>query len=349
MAAPMATVLATASAAEVPSEPMPRPYRGRLGAAVALNAKCVSCHAHEAEEWRTSRHREAYSNAAFQQALRIEPMAFCRGCHAPESDPKSAPPSPVAELGVGCVTCHVAEEGVVLAGAGSTTDAGGRPSSAPHPIRRSLAFARTSGCASCHEFRSLVAPGGDDDENFMQTTMREHARSQAAALACATCHMPVVSGRRSHAFAESRNPAWLRDGLRVEAERGEQGSVRLTLVQTSAGHGFPTGDLFRRLEVGCELRDEDGKVEGRAVKYLARHFAIVPGRPGRELVADNRVFDEPKVVELVLRPASRPRKGVVSWWVTYQRVANVGMGIDPRAARIESEVRLHAGELPWDG
>ena len=344
----MAAELATASAAEEPSEPMPRPYRGRLGAAVALNLTCVSCHAHEAEEWRASAHREAYSNAAFQEALRVEPMAFCRGCHAPESDPKSAPPPPVAELGVGCVTCHVAEEGVVLAGAGSTTDAGGRPSAAPHPIRRSLAFARASGCASCHEFRSLVAPG-DDDANFMQTTMREHAGSRAAALACAACHMPVVSGRRSHAFAESRNPGWLRDALRVEAERGEQGRVRITLVQTSAGHGFPTGDLFRRLEVGCELRDEDGKVEGRAVKYLARHFAIVPGRPGRTLVADNRVFDEPKVVDLVLRPASRPRKGVVSWWVTYQRVATVGMGTDPREARIESEVRLHAGELPWDG
>src|ERR1700677_3074966 len=72
---PMAAELATASAAGEPSEPMPRPYRGRLGGAVALNVTCVSCHAPEAEEWRASRHREAYSNAAFQEALRIEPMA----------------------------------------------------------------------------------------------------------------------------------------------------------------------------------------------------------------------------------------------------------------------------------
>jgi uncharacterized protein YjhX (UPF0386 family) len=161
--------------------------------------------------------------------------------------------------------------------------------------------------------------------------------------------MPVVSGRRSHAFAESRDPAFLRDSLRVEAERGEQGRVRITLVQTRDGHAFPTGDLFRRLEVGCEIRDEDGKVESRAVRYLARHFAIVPGGQGRQLVADSRVFSDPKVLEFVLRPASRPRKGVVFWWVTYQRVATAGMGTDPSEARIESEVPLHEGELPWDG
>ncbi len=246
------------------------------------------------------------------------------------------------------MTCHVVEPGVVLAAAPSTAGAG---SSAPHPVRRSLAFARTAGCAGCHEFRSLVAPGDDDDANFMQTTVREHAGSRAAAgIACAACHMPVVSGRRSHAFAESRDPAWLGDRLRVTAARAEGGRVRVTLVQTSPGHGFPTGDLFRRLEVGGEIRDERGEVVRRDVKHLARQFAIVPGWPGRKLVADDRVFDEPKVVDLALRPPPRVHEsGTVFWWVTYQRVATVGTGTDPKDARIESEVRLHGGALPWDG
>ena len=283
--------LLRAGAAVEPPQPMPGPYRGRLGAAVALNATCVSCHTHEAEEWRASRHREAYSSAAFQEALRIEPIAFCRGCHAPESDPASAPSQPVADLGVGCVTCHVAEEGVVLGAASSAADSSAGASPAPHPVRRSLAFARTGGCAACHEFRSLVAPRHDDDDgNFMQTTVREHQRSPAAETACAACHMPVVSGRRSHAFASSRDPAWLADRLRATATHTEGGRVRVTLVQASPGHGFPTGDLFRRLEVGCELRDDGGKVVSRDVKYLARRFAIVPGTPGRQLVADDRVL-----------------------------------------------------------
>jgi hypothetical protein len=248
---------------------MPAPYRGRREAAVTLNATCVACHPQEAAEWRASRHRAAYSNAAFQEALRIEPTAFCRGCHAPESDPAADPPPPVADLGVGCVTCHVVEPGVVLAAALSTVS---------------------------------------------------HARRVG-----------------SHAFTESRDPAWLGDRLRV------------TAAQTSPGHGFPTGDLFRRLEVGGEIRDERGEVGRRDVKHLARQFAIVPGWPGRKLVADDRVFDEPTVVELALDPPPRVRGGTVSWWVTYQRVATVGMGTDPKEARIESEVRLHAGAFPWDG
>jgi hypothetical protein len=347
--APVSTAsagLPMASAAAALSQPMPGPYRKRQGAAVALNATCVSCHAPEAEEWRASRHREAYSNAAFQEALRIEPVAFCRGCHAPESDPTRDAPPPVADLGVGCVTCHVAEEGVVLGGASSASDAGASP--APHPVRRSLAFASPASCAGCHEFRSLMAHG-DDDSNFMQTTVREHQRSPGASAACAACHMPVVSGRRSHAFAESRDPAWLGDRLRASASHTEGGRVRVTLVQTSPGHGFPTGDLFRRLEVGCELRDAGGKIVSRDVRYLARRFEIEPGRPGRRLVADDRVFDEPKVVEMALDPAPRPRGSVVSWWVTLQRVATVGMGTDPKDARVESEVRLHGGDLPWNG
>jgi len=317
---------------------------------VALNATFVSCHPHEAEEWRASRHREAYSNAAFQEALRIEPTGFCRGCHAPESNPASEPPPSVAELGVGCVTFHVAEEGVALAPASSGAEPSAGASPAPHPVRRSLAFARTAGCAACHEFRSPVAPrGGDDDGDFMQTTVREHQRSPAAETACAACHMPVVAGRRSHAFAETRDPAWLGDHLHVTAERAGPGRVRITLVQPSPGHGFPTGDLFRRLEVGCELRDDGGEVVSRDVKYLARRFEIEPGLPGRLLVADDRVFDAPKVVEMALDPAPRPRGAVVSWWVTYQRVATVGRGTDPKEARVESEVRLCSGTLPWDG
>src|SRR5262249_59290492 len=112
----------------------------------------------------------------------------------------------------------------------------------------------------------------DDDGSFRQTTVREPRRSPAAEIACAGCHMPAVSGRRSHAFTESRDPAWLGDRLRVTAARAEGGRVRVTLVQASPGHGFPTGDLFRRLEVGCELRDEDGKVVSRDVRYLARRF-----------------------------------------------------------------------------
>jgi hypothetical protein len=324
---------------------MPGPHRKRLGAALALNATCVSCHAEESAQWRGSRHRQSSTNAAYREASAIEPTAFCRGCHAPESDPMKPLPGAVSELGVGCVTCHVTEEGFVLAAA---SPGHGADEGAPHPLRRSAEFARTSGCAGCHEFR-FPAARGDDDDQFMQTTVREHQLSPAAARPCADCHMPSRGGRRSHAFAEVRDPGWLRDNLQVTAARADDRTVRITLVQPAPGHAFPSGDLFRRLEVGYELRDDQGKVLGREVRHLARHFQLVPGRPGRQLVRDDRVFNEPVIVDLALSPSSSPRRpALVAWWVSYQRVATVGTGTDPKKAKIESEVKLHSGVLPWE-
>jgi hypothetical protein len=158
--------------------------------------------------------------------------------------------------------------------------------------------------------------------------------------------MPPASGGRSHAFAAVRDPGWLGSKLTAKASRGD-GEVRVTLAQTDPGHGFPTGDLFRRLAVGCELRSAGGKVLGRDVRYLARHFEAVPGRSGRRLVRDDRVFGEPVVVDLdCALGAPGARLAQLSWWVTYQRVATVGTGTNPADAKVESEVPLHSGVLP---
>lgn len=266
-------------------------------------------------------HRGAYTNAAFQTALAVEPTPFCRACHAPEADPARPPAREVADLGVGCVTCHVSDDGVVLAG---TTNR-----ASPHRVRRSADL-----CARCHEFGFPTARS-DDDAEFMQTTVREHRRSASAAEPCVSCHMPEVRGRRSHAFSDVRDPAWLGAHLDVKAEIAS-GRVRVTLAQRGGGHAFPTGDLFRRLEVGAEIAGR------RDVRHLARHFEISPGTPGRRLMLDDRLFDAPVEIDLDLAPAKGDE---VAWWVTYQRVAEIGTGTDPRAATIESEVKLHSGVL----
>lgn len=329
-----------APALDEPRLPMPRPARRRLAAAVRENAACEACHEDIAKEWRGSYHQRANIDPAYQHAFAIEPTAFCRSCHAPEADPLKEPPAEVSALGVGCVTCHVTEEGVVLAANHQPTDLNRAP--APHPLRRSNEFAHAGGCAGCHEFR-FPRPGDADDAAFMQTTVREHQRSPAAAKPCADCHMPVRQGRRSHAFAEVRDEAWLRASLNVTAERAPDDVLRITLAQPNPGHDFPTGDLFRRIEVGYALSDKDGEVLHREARYLARHFELVPGMGGRHLARDDRVQSEPKLLEFELPPAAGAR---LSWWVTYQRVATVGKGTNPADAAIESEVKLHWGEIP---
>lgn len=321
---------------------MPGPRRGRLLAAVKENTNCAGCHPKEASEWKGSHHHISNTNPAYRKAFAIEPMPFCRGCHAPEADPKNDPPGAVSEMGVGCVTCHVTEEGTVLAA--PDRDPSDDPPAPPHPLVRSEAFGHRGACAACHEF-AFPAMRGPDDAEHMQTTVREHERSPAAKRACADCHMPLVEGRRSHAFTEMRDPAWLRSRLYVTAQQTKERKLRLTLAQIDPGHAFPSGDLFRRLEVGCELRGKDGRIAQREVRYLERKFELLPRRPGRTLTEDNRLFFEPLEIDFPLTSAV---SGTVRYWVTYQRIATVGIGTDPTKAVIESEVPLYSANFAWD-
>lgn len=326
-----------------PSAPstMPAPYRARGDAAVALNETCETCHRQEALEWRASRHHLSNTNDAYRTALAVEPSSFCRGCHAPESILDGRDESAqLSGLGVGCVTCHVTDaSGTVLSAVSMA------PHEAPHPVARSAAFTTTGACGACHEFR-FPGVSGDDESHLMQTTMREHARSPGASTACATCHMPAVGlRRRSHTFAEVRDPEWLRANLHAEAEPIGDDAVRVTLRQPAPGHAFPSGDLFRRLEVGAEWRDAEQNLVARDVRHLARHFPLLQGESSRRLVRDDRIEAEPGVVELARPSSSRSIPATLTWWVTYQRVATVGRGAQPANATIESEVRLHSGTI----
>ncbi len=101
---------------------MPGPAaEGHQRAGLELNAECEHCHEDIAAEWRDSLHAQAWTDPAFQRSYEREQKAFCRSCHAPESDPAVGEVSEAAaHVGVGCVSCHVPGESVdgapVLAG-----------------------------------------------------------------------------------------------------------------------------------------------------------------------------------------------------------------------------------------
>ncbi|MBL8743889.1 MAG: hypothetical protein JNK04_22425, partial [Myxococcales bacterium] len=98
------------AASDAPAAPellMPTPGRARMLAAVDENAGCVTCHQDVASEWRGSLHQRADIEPAYRRSFAIEPLPFCRSCHAPEGDPMEEEPAVIAELGVACVTCHV--------------------------------------------------------------------------------------------------------------------------------------------------------------------------------------------------------------------------------------------------
>ncbi len=329
--------------------PFDRATARRAEDAIAVNASCERCHADIAEEWRASQHRVSFTEPFFQRSLAIEPMPFCRGCHAPEADPHAPPPPALAALGVGCVTCHVTQRGSVFA----STKAGAaspRPGGACSlPIERDERFGTAEACASCHEF-SFPEEGLRPTPEMMQSTVSEHRGSPYAAVACASCHMPVVKGasgeHRSHAFASSEDPARVRSAVRVRAARGPGGALRIEIDPNGVGHSFPTGDLFRRLYVMVEAVGPDHQVLASARRYLTRHFgyARASGVIVKKLLSDDRVTaSAPRVVDLDLGALAERARLV--YRISYQRVEHP-QSVNNDDAVIGGEVILAEGDLP---
>ncbi len=305
---------------------------------VARNAACESCHTEIAREWRGSLHQLAYVEPAYQRALKREPLPWCRSCHAPEADPEAPPSRELADLGVGCVTCHLVGDQILAGGSGEATPGA-------HPVLRALSDTPAGACASCHEFefpdRALRKR-----PLLMQSTVSEHASSALSQQRCASCHMErTPEGHLSHAFESSRDLTRVKQAVSIDVRRIGGNRVVLTLEAQGVGHAFPTGDLFRRLEVGVELVGDDYQVLARDHRYLTRHFRVasVGSFAQRQLEKDDRLFEgEPRRVELTLEhPDSGTRP--IAWWVAYQRVAF------PRAnredAEIEQELVLGSGTL----
>ncbi|MGB1016386.1 MAG: multiheme c-type cytochrome, partial [Nannocystaceae bacterium] len=222
--------------------------------------ECSQCHDVIAEQWARSRHHSSFQNPDFARSWAREPLAFCRDCHAPAL--QRLPPLPDAEaesLGVGCLDCHL--EGNTLVTSGSPKEA----SAAPHALRKSPEFA-TQSCARCHEF-AFPAKTWRPAGTLMQLTMTEHAASQHASRSCSECHMQG----HDHSFASTRDPEAMRRALEVTARR-KGSALELDLTPVGVGHAFPTGDLYRRLEVHAELVSAEGEQLATATRYLARHF-----------------------------------------------------------------------------
>lgn len=317
--------------------PMPGPGAARGLPAAQINAGCEGCHADEAAEWRGSLHQLAHLDESYQRAFAIEPMAFCQSCHAPEADPEGIVDEPIAAIGVGCVTCHQIEGGV-LAGAHARSE-----KLSPHPLVRSAAFADRAGCATCHEFAFPGIPGRE--RQLMQSTLSEGAASPLPGARCESCHMPREGDHASHRFNVARDPEAVRGAVTVSVERTGT-SVRITLAPKSIGHAFPTGDLFRRLELSAEVVGADQAVLAEERRYLARHFGEVRGSgQTRALLGDDRVGlhgADPSRVELTLGPRAKDRPIAVR--VAYQRVAHP-RGIDESTAVVDDEIVLHESTL----
>jgi len=138
----------------------------------------------------------------------------------------------------------------------------------------------------------------------------------------------------------------VRSAVRVAATRGPVGSFRITLDPNGVGHSFPTGDLFRRLEVSVEAVGPDQQVIASARRYLTRRFGLArsSGVLIKKLVSDDRVdAGAPRVVDIDLGPLAERARLV--YRVSYQRVEHP-KEVTGADAVIGKEVVLAEGVLP---
>jgi len=304
------------------------------------NQGCVDCHPDAAATWRGSLHQRAWVEPAFATSYSREPLAFCRTCHAPRADPAAEPPAELAALGVDCVSCHV-RDGVVHTGPGE-----GAASELGHSLVREENFGETA-CAGCHQFefprKAHRVPG-----TLMQKTMLEHEDSEWAELSCADCHFPANDDGlgRNHGLAISRNVDLLRNSLIAEVSWVDADRVVFALEPNGVGHRFPTGDLFRRLELRVELLDEGGEVIGTERRYLARQFEAVQDGHGRIGEARDDRLSGPAQIGVAL--AGGRDAAELRWSVRYQRVDSRDHA-RPERSKLAGEVELASGTLAGPG
>lgn len=312
-----AALLALAAPAGTVDIPLPGPApRAKLAAipdmGLPTDARCARCHDEIAAEWRGSLHHRAWLNPYFMRSYALEPTPFCRKCHAPSADPAAEPPPEAREAGIGCTTCHVIPAGIV-----GSRGVARRPDA--HEVIGDPRMATPAACGNCHDF---AFPGPPDAPPApMQDTLEEHKRSGHAATPCQGCHMPLVPSRagpmhRSHGFRVQGDRAMMARAVVVKSAALSQGEVRLEIAPGAIGHAFPTGDLYRQVEVRAMRIDAAGRALGSAASVtLGRTFG--PARHGSEMIprvqrSDTRLVG-PRTIALPVPPESKRARWQIVW------------------------------------
>lgn len=255
LASLVVVALAACTPAPAPAPPAPR----------AAETGCARCHAEIAREWAASYHRVSFTDATYQKSLAMEAPGdrpWCNGCHAPAASPAA---------GVDCASCH-----------GERYD---RPHAAPHGATAATPTASVR-CVPCHEF---PFPGRAE---LVQKTASEHAASEAADVACASCHLPRANGHRDHRFALAGHaPDAIARTVRLEAAPVGRDAIRV-VVRSDAGHAFPTGDMFRRVRLEIVAEGARGELVSTVERSFTRTWSgrAHPGTPPiRTEIADTRI------------------------------------------------------------
>lgn len=292
------------------------PDQGSLSAAA-----CGACHVEVYADWQSTRHRQAFDNAVFQDGLEREPAPRCIHCHAPLREQRAllgplrgkhinvaagrVDDGSLVHEGVSCAVCHVRAGAIVAARAVVPSE-----TIPMHDVKVDVGLKDPAFCGSCHQFGFA-----NNSAALMQGTYDEWRAYSAAGgtETCQSCHMP--KGR--HLFRGAWDTALLERSLIVERE-----GLTLTLRSHQVGHHFPTGDLFRHLSVEAVVANDDSGGDVVEVAFVGRRFGgqgtdkhVVTDtalRPGRPLVVELPATSRAWRVRYHYAEARHERDGVVA-------------------------------------
>lgn len=266
---------------------------------------CRSCHLLQYEDWLGSTHANAMKGEAFQATLRhtvtlhgFEEARKCIACHAPvdlEAESVgtdgSIEPGSVASDGINCVACHTRDRVARIAGSEAGVPGTGRPGhcAACHNLAESILALLDPDFAGEYGIRKaagrpydewVLGPYGQVGENNRQ---------------CLDCHGRNGTGtlhRWPKDKAEMVKSAYTIELIPFELDNESGEWVGgLSIANTGAGHGLPTGDPGHMITIEASLaivdqEDADGDTEtlGETSYALATFWEPGFGRSDRRLM-----------------------------------------------------------------
>lgn len=182
-------------------------------------------------------------------------MVWCTNCHSPLAlegkNPDEEKNRVLSEEGVSCIACHVRENQILA----------NKEIQNPreHNFILNKKLKDSEFCSNCHQFNF---PSADKKQGFqfsnlpMQNTYEEWKESYFYKKKenCQSCHMPTkINSKgekyRSHTFYGGHNKEFLASTFNLKLIQEDQNLFKVELQAKRLGHSFPTGDLFRKLNI----------------------------------------------------------------------------------------------------
>ncbi|MEI1278916.1 multiheme c-type cytochrome [Leptospira venezuelensis] len=259
------------------------------------SSDCGTCHKAIFENWKTSRHSQAFTNPLYKQSHEKEPMSWCLNCHAPflqaNSDPKDPNQRLQSEDGVSCITCHVREGKILVSNLPTQTEK-------VHEYKQTELLASEEFCGNCHQFNFPDKDSISKKKDFvsysktpMQNTLEEWKQSEwYGKKNCQSCHL-LPNTSKSHTFPGGHSHKKLEGSFTVNIERNSKFTYIVSIFANGIAHSFPTGDLFRSLrfriltkegaflqewKLGKTYEDNLYAKSSDAVKYLSKDDVFLP-------------------------------------------------------------------------